>query len=89
MRPLVRKRESAHSDDSLDDEGPSSLSRRGSKMSDKSLMSSEDADARHGVEARWKRVLGVSLAIGRYTSIQVFFSSAKKEASRMLSNNLT
>jgi len=82
VRPLVRKRESAHSDDSLDDEGPSSLSRRGSKMSDKSLMSSEDADARHGVEARWKRVLGVSLAIGRVASLskQNSVSSLAKES---------
>jgi len=72
VRPLVKKRET-HSDDSLDDDGHMTWSRRGSKMSDNSLnlstMPDEEREARQGVEARWKKVLGVSLAIGRVASL--------------------
>jgi hypothetical protein len=70
VRPLVRKRDTGHTEDTLEDDTFPSLSRRGSRLSHKSdsvasIQTEEISEARQGVEARWKKVLGVSLAIGR------------------------
>ena len=89
VKPLVKKRDTGKSDEPQDDDDHHSLreslsfslSRRGSKMShksdsiDSSMNNVAGNEAKNGVQARWKKVLGVSLAIGRYCKTTFFIFS--------------
>ena len=70
VKPLVRKRDPAEGDHDPDEDDLPSMSRRGSRFSHMSdsvtgFLAGEAKEARHSVETRWKKVLGVTLAIGR------------------------
>ena len=75
MKPLYKRRDSGVEEEQSDDEDnfPFSLSRRGSRFScqsnsskAKSIPGTEDnSDKKEQVQSRWKRVLGITRAVGR------------------------
>ena len=78
MKPLYKRRDSGVEDGSDDEENLSfSLSRRGSRFScqsnsskAKSLTGTEDSSGqKEQVKSRWKRVLGITRAVGRWVKL--------------------